>query len=58
VTFTTDGAGHSIPPALVLLAAPDLIVKGTVQIFSRDDATETWAMNLGRAEKYSTTRAH
>jgi hypothetical protein len=42
----------------MLLAAPDVTVHGTVQIFSRDDTTGTWVpMNFAEASKYSTTRA-
>lgn len=58
VTFTTDDKGNAIRPVSILLAAPDVRVNGTVEIFSRDDETSTWvAMALGKAARYSTTRA-
>ena len=57
-TLTTDGSGKAIRPVPMLLAAPDVTVHGTVQIFSRDDTTGTWVpMNFAEASKYSTTRA-
>jgi hypothetical protein len=57
-TLTTDGSGKAIRPVPMLLAAPDVTVHGTVQIFSRDDTTGTWVpMNFAEASKYRTTRA-
>jgi poly(A) polymerase len=57
-TFTTDGSGKAIRPVPMLLAAPDVTVHGTVQIFSRDDTAGTWVpTNFAEASKYSTTRA-
>jgi hypothetical protein len=57
-TLTTDGSGKAIRPVPMLLAAPDVTVHGTVQIFSRDDTAGTWVpMNFAEASKYSTTRA-
>jgi hypothetical protein len=57
-TFTTDAQGKAIQPESILLAAPDVGINGTVKIFSRNDNTSKWeAMELGRAVRYSTTRA-
>jgi len=70
-TFATDGAGKAIEPVTILFAAPDTVIGGTMQIFSRDDSagsagdTENaggarkWVpMNFGEASAArSTTRA-
>jgi hypothetical protein len=41
----------------MLLAAPDVAIGGTVEIYSRDDEAAKWVpMPLGQASKYSTTR--
>ena len=58
VTFTTDDKGNAIRPVSMLLAAPDVAVNGTVEIFSRAEETPAWvATTLGTATRYSTTRA-
>jgi len=58
VTFTTDDRGKGITPVSMLMAAPDVAIGGTVEIFSLYDETAPWtSMPLGTATVYSTTRA-
>jgi hypothetical protein len=59
VTFTTDGAGNKIEPVEMLLAAPDQIRAGAVEVYSLDDNKNTLAvMKLGMtADTYSDIRA-
>ena len=59
VTFMTDGAGNKIKPVEMLLAAPDQIVAGAIQVYSLDDNTDTLApMTVGTTnDKYADTRA-
>ena len=59
LTFTTDGSGKAIEPTPILFAAPDTIIGGTIQIFSRDDKAGEWTpMSFGEAAGgHGTTRA-
>lgn len=59
VTFGTDSAGKKIMPVTMLLAAPDTVGAGDVQVFSLDDKTgELVPMSLGvSTSTYASTRA-
>jgi hypothetical protein len=43
VTFTTEGKGVRLPAPVSLLIAANWDLTGTARVFSRDDATGTWA---------------
>jgi hypothetical protein len=43
VTFTTDGKGARLPAPVSLLIAANWDLTGMARVFSRDDATGTWA---------------
>jgi len=59
VTVTTDGSGNKIEPVELLLAAPDQIRAGVVEVYSLDDAANGLVpMTLGTtSDKYSDVRA-
>ena len=59
VVFTTDGGGKKIEPVEMLLAAPDQMRGGAVEVYSLDDGSNTLsAMKLGAGGgKYSSIRA-
>lgn len=57
VTFLADAQGRACAPVSVLLAAPD-VMRGSVSVYSRNDATGEWvASALGTVTNYTTVRA-